>query len=213
MVRASCQLRQQALCSAVPCSRALLLSAMCAADTLLGNLTVYEQLLYTSELKNSQKESLARKKERVDIVIDQLAMESCKGVRIGSALKRGISGAQSRPPFGDARPGDTEAPKPTLPLFLTGGQAKRTNIGIALVTNPRVLFLDEPTSGTVSTPAARSCWISMAHMHLYVCANECCSLQAWTATRQMRYAGKLEGQHCYACKPAPMRLLNTVAGR
>ncbi len=28
-----------------------------------------------------------------------------------------------------------------------GGQAKRTNIGIALVTSPRVLFLDEPTSG------------------------------------------------------------------
>ena len=79
----------------MPCSGDLLLSAMCAADTLLGNLTVYEQLLYTSELKNSQKESLARKKERVDIVIDQLAMESCKGVRIGSALKRGISGAQS----------------------------------------------------------------------------------------------------------------------
>ncbi len=29
----------------------------------------------------------------------------------------------------------------------SGGQAKRTNIGIALVTSPRVLFLDEPTSG------------------------------------------------------------------
>ena len=30
---------------------------------------------------------------------------------------------------------------------ISGGQAKRTNIGIALITNPRVLFLDEPTSG------------------------------------------------------------------
>lgn len=27
-------------------------------------------------------------------------------------------------------------------------QLKRTNVGIALVSNPRVLFLDEPTSGT-----------------------------------------------------------------
>jgi ABC-type multidrug transport system ATPase subunit len=30
---------------------------------------------------------------------------------------------------------------------ISGGQSKRTNIGIALITNPRVLFLDEPTSG------------------------------------------------------------------
>ena len=34
-------------------------------------------------------------------------------------------------------------------LFKAGDvlQAKRTNIGIALITNPQVLFLDEPTSG------------------------------------------------------------------
>jgi ABC-type multidrug transport system ATPase subunit len=34
-----------------------------------------------------------------------------------------------------------------------GGQAKRTNIGIALVSDPRVLFLDEPTSGLDSYTA------------------------------------------------------------
>jgi len=34
-----------------------------------------------------------------------------------------------------------------------GGQAKRTNIGLALVTSPRVLFLDEPTSGLDSFTA------------------------------------------------------------
>ena len=38
--------------------------------------------------------------------------------------------------------------RPLRPLILTtGGQSKRVNIGIALVTSPRVLFLDEPTSG------------------------------------------------------------------
>jgi energy-coupling factor transporter ATP-binding protein EcfA2 len=38
-------------------------------------------------------------------------------------------------------------------LVVAGGQAKRTNIGLALVTSPRVLFLDEPTSGLDSFTA------------------------------------------------------------
>lgn len=44
---------------------------------------------------------------------------SCRNVKIGDPLVKGIS----------------------------GGQAKRTNIGITLITNPRVMFLDEPASG------------------------------------------------------------------
>ena len=50
-------------------------------------------------------------------------LQGCRDVRIGSQLHKGIS----------------------------GGQAKRTNIGIALVTRPNILFLDEPTSGLDST--------------------------------------------------------------
>jgi len=88
-------------------------------DTLLPILSVYEMLLYTAELKRPLKESLGAKKQAVEELIAQLGLDVCRSTVIGSQMKRGIS----------------------------GGQAKRTNIGIALITNPRVLFLDEPTTG------------------------------------------------------------------
>ena len=56
-------------------------------------------------------------------------VQRCRAVRIGTAMARGIS----------------------------GGQSKRVNIGIALVTNTRVLFLDEPTSGLDSYTANEVC--------------------------------------------------------
>ena len=71
-------------------------------------------LLYTAELKRPMSEPLAAKRAAVDKVLKALALTECRDVKIGNALNKGIS----------------------------GGQAKRTNIGIALITNPRVLFLD-----------------------------------------------------------------------
>ena len=60
-----------------------------------------------------------------DVAVYIATLQRCRNVRIGTQLARGIS----------------------------GGQAKRVNIGIALITNPRVLFLDEPTSGLDSYTA------------------------------------------------------------
>ncbi|KAG2493535.1 hypothetical protein HYH03_008349 [Edaphochlamys debaryana] len=94
-------------------------------DTLIPTLTVSEMLLYTAELKRPHTEPLAQKKEAVEDALRCLRLERCRDIQIGGALDKGIS----------------------------GGQAKRTNIGIALVTNPRVLFLDEPTSGLDSFTA------------------------------------------------------------
>lgn len=88
-------------------------------DTLLPVLTVKQMLMYQCELKCSRSESHELKRERVDKIIIQLGLSKCADVMVGDALHPGIS----------------------------GGQAKRTNIGIALVTEPRIIFLDEPTSG------------------------------------------------------------------
>ena len=59
---------------------------------------------------------------RTNELIESLGLTSCRDVKIGRPLQRGIS----------------------------GGQAKRVNIGVELVNNPPIIFLDEPTSGLVS---------------------------------------------------------------
>lgn len=36
---------------------------------------------------------------------------------------------------------------------LSGGERKRTSIGVELIGNPKIVFLDEPTTGLDSTTA------------------------------------------------------------
>lgn len=88
-------------------------------DTLLSMLTPFEMLLYTSELKNPRNVPRNEKRDQVSTLIDQLGLSECQGTVIGSLASRGIS----------------------------GGEAKRVNIGIALIVNPLVLYIDELTSG------------------------------------------------------------------
>lgn len=83
-------------------------------DTLVDTLTCQEMLLYTAQLKRPCSEPLAAKQAAVEVLLSKLCLSTCANTQIGSYLKRGIS----------------------------GGQAKRLNIGIALITDPRVLFLD-----------------------------------------------------------------------
>lgn len=50
-------------------------------------------LLYTAELKLDMRMPFLDKCRKVQAVIEQLALNTCRDVRIGSALTRGISGA------------------------------------------------------------------------------------------------------------------------
>ncbi|KAG7349282.1 ABC transporter [Nitzschia inconspicua] len=64
-----------------------------------------------------------------EIMLEELGLVSCADVLVGGALLKGIS----------------------------GGERKRTSVGVELVTHPALVFLDEPTSGLDSHNALQLC--------------------------------------------------------
>lgn len=66
-----------------------------------------------------------KKKEHVDQIIVSLGLQKCADTYVGNNVIRGIS----------------------------GGEKKRTSIGVELLINPSIIFLDEPTTGLDSTTA------------------------------------------------------------
>ena len=73
----------------------------------------------TLELTAQFKMSAKLVKERVDEVIEKLGLHSCENNLIGGFMQKGIS----------------------------GGEKKRVSIGVELLTDPAIIFLDEPTTG------------------------------------------------------------------
>jgi ATP-binding cassette subfamily G (WHITE) protein 2 len=90
-------------------------------DIISGTLTVRENLAFSANLRLSKDISRQTKKNIIEQVIAQLGLEKCADVKVGTEIVRGIS----------------------------GGEKKRTNIGMELVLSPSVLFLDEPTTGNL----------------------------------------------------------------
>jgi len=88
-------------------------------DIVSGNLTVRENLIFSANLRLSKNILSKDKRVVVDDVIDQLGLQKCADSKMGTEFQRGVS----------------------------GGERKRTNIGMELVLSPNVLFLDEPTTG------------------------------------------------------------------
>lgn len=95
-------------------------------DTLIGNLTVRETLRYAFKLRVPERNAEKREK-RIETMIDDLNLRKVADSRVGTPLKRGIS----------------------------GGERRRLAIGIEIVTSPKLIFLDEPTTGLDSHNALR----------------------------------------------------------
>lgn len=95
-------------------------SGFCAQDdVLLPTLTVYETVLTSALLRLPREMSAEAKHLRTTEVLADLGLLPLRDCRIGSASHR----------------------------VLSGGERRRVAIACELVTNPSVLFLDEPSSG------------------------------------------------------------------
>lgn len=90
-------------------------------DLLIEELSVYDNLYYNAKLVFK---SLSEKEidERVMNVLNNLGLAHIKDLKVGNPLNKKIS----------------------------GGQRKRLNIGLELIREPYILFVDEPTSGLSS---------------------------------------------------------------
>ncbi|XP_053114361.1 broad substrate specificity ATP-binding cassette transporter ABCG2-like isoform X2 [Hemicordylus capensis] len=94
-------------------------------DIVMGTLTVRENLEFSAALRLPSSMSSEEKLERVNVIIRDLDLSKVADSKIGTQFIRGVS----------------------------GGEKKRTSIGLELITNPTVLFLDEPTTGLDASTA------------------------------------------------------------
>jgi len=94
-------------------------------DLLFATQTPREALMFSAKLRLPRAMSNQEKVERVESMLTDLGLLDCANTFIGDDLIRGIS----------------------------GGEKKRTSIGVELVMNPSLIFLDEPTSGLDSFAA------------------------------------------------------------
>lgn len=92
-------------------------------DLLFPMLTVEETLMFAAELRLPRTLSKSKKRKRVLDLIDQLDLKNAAQTVIGDEGHRGVS----------------------------GGERRRVSIGIEIITDPILLFLDEPTTGLDST--------------------------------------------------------------
>lgn len=94
-------------------------------DALLPTRTVRETLQYAADLRLPLPVTMAERHNIIEEVILELRLKECASTRIGNDARKGCS----------------------------GGEKRRTSLGVQMLANPSVLFFDEVTSGLDATSA------------------------------------------------------------
>ena len=95
-------------------------------DVLLPSLTVRETLLYAASLRLPSSTTSQQRSQLIEEVILELGHKECADTRVGDGFKKG---------------------------GCSGGERHRVSIGVQMLRNPSILFLDEPTTGLDATSA------------------------------------------------------------
>ena len=94
-------------------------------EVFFGTMTVEQVLYFAARIRLPDAMPWSDKKRRADQVLSLLGIEKCRHSIVGTPFQRGIS----------------------------GGERKRLNIAVQLITWPSLILLDEPTSGLDSSTA------------------------------------------------------------
>ncbi|XP_046841579.1 broad substrate specificity ATP-binding cassette transporter ABCG2-like isoform X2 [Xenia sp. Carnegie-2017] len=95
-------------------------------DVLMPLLTVRENIYFSASLRLPSTMTSDEKAHEVDKLVEELGLSKVANSKVGNEIVRGIS----------------------------GGEKRRTSIGMELITSPNVLFLDEPTTGLDASTAS-----------------------------------------------------------
>ncbi len=107
--------------------------------------------MFSAALRLPSSTSWAQRKERVTTVIQELGLERCANQKVHTRpwnfCRKVVACSVFSLIFNNQRIFDSLQIGTEFFRGVSGGERKRTNIGMELIIEPQVLFLDEPTTG------------------------------------------------------------------